>query len=308
MPLHPTVAKLLAASAHLPRPPNITVEAARLAMCERIRLLPPATETLRSVTDLRLPSSAQAHGLPARLYLPADASADTALLYFHGGGWVLGDLETHDGICRRLCARTPCAVLAVDYRLAPEHPFPAPAEDCWNALQWLRRELPALNMRRIAVGGDSAGATLAAATALRNRDSGAPALHAMALIYPATAHYSAQTASYSELAQGYGLTSEAMIWFWDHYLQNPAYQRDPYAVPHTAGSHAGLPPTLILTAEYDVLRDEAEQYAQLLSAAGVCVRQQRFAGMHHGFAALSGIVDEADRALAEASQWLRTPG
>ena len=304
MPLHPRIAALLEATAHLPRPPAVSVEVARRTMRERTRLLPAATEALHSVTDLELPGPAGA--LRARLYRPLGKSPHPLLVFFHGGGFVIGDLDTHDTLCRRLCAGTPCVVLAVDYRLAPEHPYPAAAEDCWAATVWAARNATSLGSDRscLSVGGDSAGGTLAVATALHCRDQGGPALRAQVLLYPALAHYTQVSASYAEMAKGYGLTREAMIWFWDHYLPRAADRLDPYAVP-AAGTCIGLPPSLILSAEYDVLRDEAEDYATRLDSAGVPVRMRRCIGMNHGFAALGGWLDEADQALQEVSDWLR---
>jgi acetyl esterase len=308
MPLHPKIEAILKATAHLPRPSSLPVEVARRGFRERTALLPPAREALDGVENLRLQVAGEKYSVGARLFRPLAAGPLPLVLYFHGGGFVLGDLDTHDGICRRLCARSGCGILSVDYRLAPEHPFPAAVEDCWLAVRWVAAQAHELGFDgvRLGLAGDSAGGTLAAATALRCRDQGGPTVCALALIYPTLEHYSANMPSYAEMASGYGLTRESMTWYWDNYLPEPQQRFDPYAVPMRAASQAGLPPTLVVTAEYDVLRDEGERYAALLVAAGVESRASRYAGMNHGFAGLAGWIEDADRALDEASRWLAT--
>lgn len=304
MPLHPTVASILRATAHLPKPPQLPLAEARAGFRQRTALLPRPEVQLARVEDIELMGMQPA--LPARLYVPVGTIPAPLLVFFHGGGFVLGDLDTHDGLCRRLCAASACVVLSVDYRLAPEHPFPVPADDCWNATRWAAQHAARLGAdhTRIVVVGDSAGGTLAASTALRSRDLGGPALRAQVLIYPALAHYTANTDSYTELAEGYGLTRASMVWFWDQYLRTEMHRSQPYAVPAATGNMSGLPPALVITAEYDLLRDEGESYARALSAAGVVSRVVRFDGMNHGFAGLGGIVDAADQAICEVARWL----
>jgi len=303
MPLHPKIAAILKATAHLPRPPQIPVDVARKGFRERIALLPPAPDAIGPIRELELPG--RAGPIRARSYRPAGPVEGPLVVFFHGGGFVLGDLETHDGLCRRLCARARCPMLAIDYRLAPEHPFPAAVEDCWDALVWAAGNAAGLGARgsALALAGDSAGGTLAASIARRCREEGGPAICAQALMYPALGHYSCAPPSYSEMASGFGLTREAMVWYWDRYLQG-ADHGDPRAVPLSSTDFARLPPTLVVTAEYDVLRDEGERYADALKAAGVEARASRYAGMNHGFIGLAGIVEQADQALEEVSRWL----
>lgn len=302
MPLHPQIAAILKATAHLPRPPHVALAAARKGFRERIALLPPAPDALGDVRDVVIGVNGR---IPARSYRPVGEAVGPLIVFFHGGGFVLGGLDTHDGLCRRLCARARSPVLAVAYRLAPEHPYPAPADDCWEAVRWAEQYRGELGARGLdfAIVGDSAGGTLAAATALRCRDEHGPSIRAQALLYPALGHYSTATASYSEMAEGFGLTRESMIWYWDQYLQGQPIG-DPQAVPLNATDLTGLPRTLVITAEYDVLRDEGEQFATRLAAAGVEARASRYAGMNHGFAGLAGIVADADRAIAEVCAWL----
>lgn len=308
MTLDPTIAALIKATAHLPRLADIPIAAARKGFLARIALLPPVTEPLQSITNLRLPSGL-GHEIPARLYQPLaqplNEQSPPLLLYFHGGGFALGNLDSHDGLCRRLCARSGHAVLAVDYRLAPEHPYPAALEDCWVALNWATAHTETLGVSAsLAIAGDSAGGTLAAGVALRWRDQNRPALSAQALLYPMVDHYSTGTASYREMAEGYGLTLDAMTYFLERYFSSATDHAHPYALPLRAASHAGLPPTLVITAQYDVLRDEAEAYAAALTTAGVQVQNTRYAGMNHGFMALSGLVGPADQAIQQVCDWL----
>jgi len=303
MPLHPQLAAIVQAAAHLPKPYQVPIAIARAGFRRRIDLLPKAHETLGSVHDFSVLGTSVE--IPVRWYSPPQEALGL-LIFFHGGGFVIGDLDTHDGFCRRLCARLSCAVLSVDYRLAPEHPYPAAPEDCWTVVRWAAANVSWLSSGApgLLLAGDSAGGALAAATAMRCRDEGI-AIRAQALIYPTLDHYSREYGSYAEMGGGYGLTRDSMRWFWDQYLPNASSSIDAYAAPMRAQKLAGLPPTLVITAEYDVLRDEGEAYAQALSAAGVAARASRYPGMNHGFAALSGIIDDADRAIAEICAWLR---
>ena len=228
-------------------------------------------------------------------------------MYFHGGGWVIGSLETHDGTCRELAAGAGCVVVSVDYRLAPEHRYPAAAEDCYAATRWCAEHAAelAIDARRIAVGGDSAGGNLAAVVAQMARDRGGPGLVLQLLVYPVTDH-DFGTASYRDNAAGYLLTAADMRWFWGHYLgDDTARGAEPYASPLRAASLAGLPPALVITAELDPLRDEGEAYARALEAAGVAAKLHRYDGMIHGFFGMSAIMDQAVAAVREATGTLR---
>jgi acetyl esterase len=251
----------------------------------------------------------QAGSIPVRVYRPVGAAADTrlpALVYFHGGGWVIGDLETHDVLCRQITAAADIAVIAVDYRVAPEHKFPAAADDAWAATRWVVANAGRLGVdpARIALGGDSAGGNLAAVVALMARDAGAPSIAFQALLYPVT-DVGTETGSYRDFADGYLLTRDAMTWFFDHYLKSADDAKDWRVSPLRAPSLAGLPPALIVTAGFDPLRDEGEAYAKALRAAGVRVDYVCYGGMIHGFAPMGRLIDTGNRAVSHIAASLR---
>jgi acetyl esterase len=245
-------------------------------------------------------------GVPCRIYRPSLERPLPALLFFHGGGWVLGSLETVDGFCRRLAKLSECVVISVDYRLSPEHKFPLPLDDCYRATAEVARLSSELGVDagRIAVGGDSAGGNLAAAVCLRARDEAGPAIAFQLLIYPIT-DASFETPSYLENAEGFGLSRETMIWYWDQYLASPADAASPLASPLRASDLSGLPPALVVTAEYDVLRDEGEAYAARLLEAGVSSVLKRYDGMIHGFLPMAETFATARLATAEVAAGLR---
>ncbi|MDX6472387.1 MAG: acetyl esterase, partial [Gaiellaceae bacterium] len=227
-----------------------------------------------------------------------------ALLWFHGGGWAVGSLESHDPVCRHLARTTPCCVLAVDYRLAPEHPFPAAVEDCLAATAWASRAAAELGIDtgRIAVGGDSAGGNLAAVTALRARTAGVP-VALQVLAYPVT-DIDLDTPSYLEHAEGLNLTRAKMEWYWRLYLAG-ADGATPDASPLRAESLRGVAPALVQTAEYDPLLSEGEAYAERLAESGVPVTLTRYDGMIHGFLRMRALTDVALEGLAEIAASLR---
>src|SRR5215831_9228637 len=235
-------------------------------------------------------------GVPVRLYTPAAADGERLVVYFHGGGWVIGSLDTHDGSCRALANRSGSRVASVGYRLAPEHRFPAAVEDCWTVTRWALDQKAA-----VAVAGDSAGGNLAAVMALRARDQGQP-LVGQALVYPVT-DWQFDTASYAHNADGYGLTLPAMRWFWDHYLGG-ADGRHPEASPLRAESLAGLAPALVVVCEFDPLRDEGVAYAEQLQEAGVPVRLSEYEGMIHGFVRMPAMIDRSQDLLHELGRFL----
>ena len=226
--------------------------------------------------------------IAVRVYRPAAGDGPwPVVVFFHGGGFVVCTLETHDPYCRALATEAGVMVVSVDYRLAPENKFPAGVEDCLAATEWVlahAKELGAVDSSRVFVAGDSAGGTMAAAVALLLRDKGAGGLAGQILLYPVTAHYDPPTASYLEMAEGYGLTRKGMMWFWDHYLNHKDEAFDYRAAPLLAPSLRGLPRALVVTAEYDVLRDEGQAYAKRLEEAGVSVTHVFAPGMNHGFA------------------------
>jgi len=247
--------------------------------------------------------------IPLRVYRPAgvpDTTRLPAYLYFHGGGWVIGDLNTHDVVCRQLTAASGTSVVSVDYRLAPEHKFPAAADDAWAATQWVVAHAAELGLDagRLAVGGDSAGGNLAAVVALMARDAGGPAIALQVLIYPVT-DVMRESRTYADFGDGYMLTRDSMRWFIAHYLRSKDDARDWRVSPLRAPSLAGLPPALIMTAGFDPLRDEGEQYAGRLRDAGVMVDYVCYGGMVHGFLGMGKLLDTAGRAIAQIGTSLR---
>jgi acetyl esterase len=244
--------------------------------------------------------------IPVRVYRPSAAQDLPALMYFHGGGFVICNLDTHDRTCRMLANASGCVVVSVDYRLAPEHKFPAAAEDAYSATRYVA-EHPAefgIDPSRMAVGGDSAGGNLATVVALMARDRGGPALKFQLLIYPCTDWDDDDRPSMREYANDYFLTREMMDWFADSYLP-PADRRHPYASPHYANDLRDLPPAMVITCEYDPLRDQGEAYAGKLRSAGVPVVLKRYEGMIHPFVALAGIVDAGRDAIKESAAAVR---
>jgi len=224
------------------------------------------------------------------------------IIYYHGGGWVIGAIEEFDALGRRLAERTECAVVLVDYRLAPEYRYPTAADDAYAALHWTADRVPGIAGAQVPliVAGDSAGGNLAAVTALRARDRKGPAIAMQVLIYPVT-DSDVNTASYTSSENQLMLNRDSMIWFWDHYAPDPATRAHPDASPLRADSLAGLPPAVVLTAEYDPLRDEGEAYAARLEEAGIPVELKRHAGQMHGFFTLlmlPGSTEALDQVVA----------
>ncbi|HIK11224.1 MAG TPA: alpha/beta hydrolase [Oscillatoriaceae cyanobacterium M33_DOE_052] len=234
-----------------------------------------------------------------RIYTPTGENPLPLLVYFHGGGWVLGDLEIADSCCRHIANHAGCIVVSVDYRLAPEHKFPAAVEDCYTATEWVASYCTELggDRRRIAIAGDSAGGNLAAAVTLMARSEPEISLCHQVLIYPVT-HYNFNTESYRQYAHHY-LTKPAMTWYWHQYLSTPADGENPLASPLLATDLTNLPPATIITAEYDILRDEAEAYGERLRQAGIPVTITRYDGMIHGFVSMGAFLDTAAVALTE---------
>lgn len=240
--------------------------------------------------------------IPVRILSPKNA-ARAIIAYFHGGGWVMGDLEEFDTLGRKLVAATGAAVVLVDYRLAPEHPYPAAVEDAWAALRWIdqRGEQIAGSAVPLIVSGDSAGGNLAAVVAQRAQREGGPTISLQVLIYPVT-DADLNTPSYLDEANQLMVSRDTMTWFWDHYLPDAAVRANPDASPLQAADLADLSPAVVLTAEHDVLRDEGEAYAERLRAAGVTVYHRRFPGQMHGFFTLVGILPGSDAGLTYVAE------
>ncbi|HXY98840.1 MAG TPA: alpha/beta hydrolase [Stellaceae bacterium] len=297
-----TLLEVIALAGRIPYS-EITPPLARAQFAELCRRTRKAAEFPVSVADHALAGPAGA--LRARLVRPRAAGEAPlpVLAFFHGGGWCIGDLDTHDAALRQLAVEAGCAVLALDYRLAPEHPFPAAVEDCFALLQFLAAEGGSLGLdpRRIAVGGDSAGGNLAAVAAILARDAGI-ALSGQVLIYPGT-DFSRERPSHDDYAEGFLLTREAMAWFGGNYVR-PADRHDWRASPILAPDLARLPPAVVIVGECDPLRDESRDYAAALRAAGNEAAFHLYPGMIHGFFTMGGAIAAADRAIAQSAALL----
>ena len=287
---------------------------ARRRVLEAAKAVPPGPELPR-VEDRGVPTalsgptgSAGAGEIPVRVYWPSDEPNLPLLVWFHGGGWVIGSIPQSDPLCRRLAERSGAIVVSVDYRMAPEDPAPASFDDCYAATVWAFEHASELggDGTRLAVGGDSAGGNLAAAVALHARGASGPAISHQLLVYPAT-DSRMETASYSEMAEGFGLGREAMEWFWDCYVpEGGAVSREhPWVSPAHAADLSGLPSAQVITAEYDPLRDEGEAYGARLREAGVEVRFERVDGHMHGFFGNPHLFDAAEQAVTDASAELK---
>jgi acetyl esterase len=294
MPLDPQARAYLDRAAALGVPPlaEQPVDQARRATDET------ALDGFGELEPVAQVEERDADGVPVRVYVPEQQAGGT-LVWYHGGGWVIGSLVSHDPVCRTIAARSGWVVVSVGYRLAPEHPFPAAIDDCWTATLWAVRELG----QPVAVGGDSAGGQLAASVALRARDADVP-LVLQVLVYPiADADFARP--SYVENAEGYGLTVAGMKHFWQLYVPEEADRMHPDVSPLRATNVAGVAPALVQTAEYDVLRDEGEAYAEALRAAGVPTTLRRYDGMIHGFFRMPAVLKQGNDALDEVAAALR---
>jgi acetyl esterase len=282
--LHPD-AKTILDRVDLPPTHALSVAGAREALRELLVDDDPSDDDLM-VRDLSIPGpEGPGTGLPIRTYRPPSAEPLPVLVYFHGGGWVRGDLDTHDGLCRLLAEAVDCVVVSVAYRRAPEHPFPAPVHDAYAATTWAAAHAGIVggDPDRVAVGGDSAGGNLAAAVTLLARDRDGPDIAHQTLIYPVT-DYDLHTDSYHENAAGYLLSRASMRWYWERYLDDAVDGANPYASPLRALDLSGLPPATVVTAGYDPLRDDGAAYADRLRESGVSVTHANYPGMVHVFA------------------------
>jgi acetyl esterase len=265
----------------------------------------PAPKIAR-VTDLQIPGPGGQ--IPVRVYddAPAGAPPRGAVAYFHGGGWVQGDLETHHGLCARIAQRAGVTVVAVDYRLAPEHPFPAAPDDCFAAYRWLRDEAASLGVdrSRVAVAGDSAGGNLSAVVSLRAARAGVPVPTCQVLIYPAV-DFRLDTASHRELEHGHVIPRDRILWYADQYIPDIARRDDPDASPLRAPDVRAQPPALVVTAGFDPLRDEGHAYAEKLRAAGVDVIDREYPGQIHAFISLTKAIPEGMACTWEVAEYLK---
>jgi acetyl esterase len=305
MPLDPQVQILLKlrASFGTPALTSGSVAEVRQYLLE-MQKLAGKPEPVAKVEDRKLPESAG--NLAVRIYTPQGSGPFPILVYFHGGGFICGDLNSFDSQCRALTNRVGCLVVSVDYRLAPEHPFPAAVEDAYAAIEWVADHAEEIggDATRLAVGGDSAGGNLAAVVSLMARDRGKPALIYQVLIYPVT-DATMSSASYEENGEGYGLTTAMSRWFNNQYLPSDVDRKNPYISPLWAPDLKNLPPTLVITAEFDPLRDEGEMYAARLKEAGVKVESSRYDGMIHGFFQMTGALNGGKKAIEQIAAALR---
>jgi acetyl esterase len=311
--LDPDAAAVSKAFQEAGRPPYESVspvEARELYLKGRLVTNPEPPE-LKSVQPLAIPSPAGI--IPARIYTPLrlrqNGGLAPALVFFHGGGWVIGDLDSHDVVCRKLADEGQLVVIAVDYRLAPEHKFPAAIDDAIAATRWIAlnaRQL-GIDAARLSVGGDSAGGNLATVVAIDARDRDGPAIAGQVLIYPAT-DFAMTHPSHSEPETSILLTHSVIRWFRDHYLNGAADVHDWRASPARARTMAGLPPAYVLTVGADPLRDEGDEYAQRLKEAGVAVTHRTFPGQFHGFFTMGKLLQQANVAAGEIGAWLKALG
>ena len=308
--LYPEVRALLEANEAegAPAMETLSPAEARQAVIDALKAVAGQSEEIGRVEDFRIPHPE--HPIPIRIFTPTGDGPFPSLVYFHGGGWVVCDLDTHDAVCRAIARRAGAVVVAVDYRLSPEYKFPAAVEDCYTATEWVAANAASLAVdpRRIAVGGDSAGGNLSAVMCLKSRDEGGPMLALQVLVYPVTNLASFDTPSYREFAEGYYLTRAEMEWFRGHYLARTEDAQSPYASPLLAPDLRGLPPALVITAECDTLRDEGEAYAKRLAEAGVEVACTRYGGMIHPFFSLGAAFSQGRRAIEQVAAAVRGLG
>lgn len=300
MALDPQAQRLLDAAQGLAPVETLSVLEARARFIEAFRSRG-EPESVWKVEDRVI----QSHGgaIPIRLYTPRGGAGLPVLAYFHGGGGVVGCIDTHDALCRMLANEAGCIVVAVDYRLAPEHKYPAGLNDCFAATRWIVDQAATFrgDPCRVAIGGDSAGASLAAGLALMARERGGPDIVAQLLFYPMMDHFDPPKPSHEENGSGYFLTLSGMRWFLDHYLPHDFDRTDPYLFPLQCKDLRYLPPAVILTAEYDPLRDDGKCFAEQLRKAGVPVYYKCVEGMMHGFTVMYKRLDKAKSAIKEAA-------
>jgi acetyl esterase len=305
MPLDPQVKALLMQLEQMEGPAlaDMTPEQARAAF-DQMRQLGGAPDSVGRVEDRTIPGPAG--DLKARVYTPSGEPPFPVMVFFHGGGWVIGDLESHDSLCRTLTNASGSMIVAVDYRLAPEHKFPAAVDDCYAAARWVADHAADLGAdpSRLGVGGDSAGGNLSAVVSLLARDRGGPKFAYQLLIYPAT-DSAMNMPSVRENGEGYFLTFQDMVWFTNHYIRGAGDKLNPLVSPLLAADHAGLPAAIIVTAEFDPLRDEGEAYGEKLRQAGVSVKVRRYDGTIHGFLSMSGVISRGQDAARDVGADVR---
>lgn len=305
--LHPQAAAFLKElnASGAPQPSEVTLEEARagfLAGCRAVTGLP---ISVFAVKDVALDLSGRSLG--ARLYRPSAETDLPIVVHFHGGGFVFGDIESHDNLCRKLCHDTGCAVLSVDYRLAPEYPFPAAVEDAFDSVQWVRAHGHEIGVdpQQIVLSGDSAGANLATVTAILMRDASLDPVRGQVLMYPVT-DTAMDTVSYEALSEGYRLTRRLMRWYFDLYVPDKIDREDFRAAPLRTNDLSNLPPAMVISAGFDPLCDEGIAYVKRLDEDGTAVTHRHYAGAIHAFCNMFAAMDDGRDALEAAADWIRT--
>ncbi|CAB4366542.1 MAG: alpha/beta hydrolase fold domain-containing protein [Actinobacteria bacterium] len=304
MPLAPEIKAFLeaGAAAGLPQVWEAPLDVIRRNTQSRVALAGPV-EPIFQVINRFIPGPTA--DLPIRIYRPTDSESAQAIVFFHGGGWVLNFLDIYDAALSRLANQSGATIISVNYQKAPEHPFPTPFDDCYATLLWVIANAAGLKIdaNNLGVAGDSAGANLASAVALKARDHNVN-LAFQILIYPCN-NRDFETASYRDHATGYGLSTQGMKWFWEKYLQGDQHDSNPYAVPARAQSFKGLAPAIIITAQYDPLLSDGEEYAELLRNDGVNVSYQSYEGMIHGFFANLAVTPTSRQAIDQVAETLK---
>jgi len=307
MALDPKVIALLTAieAAADPAIDSIPVDVAREQVEKGYARMKIPKKHVGSVRNVIIPGPAG--DIPLRIYTPEGTGPFPVILFFHGGGWVLFDLDAYDPICSHLCAMSECVVISVDYRRSPEYKFPAATNDCLAATYWAYKQITKLNgdPSRMFLAGDSAGGNLATVTAMRVLNEGGPVIKGQILIYPVTDYYKPEKHSYVEFANGFSLTKNALVWFWDKYLNSEEDSENQYVSPLRAKSLSGLPSSFVIVSGYDPLRDEAIAYAKRLEQDGVNVYLSVYGEMIHGFVSYLGILKQAKSAIEEISGWVK---
>lgn len=296
MPINHKLAALLQNTAQPMH--SLGVDRARAVAARFAALQLPAQVSIGSIKELSVPTVYRT--TPVRVYLPREAGPAPAFVFLHGGGWSMGSMDHYDGLCRLITSLAGCATIAVDYGLAPEYKFPHALEECYAVLKWLQEQAEVINIQRdnIAIGGDSAGGNLSAALCLLARERAEFMPVYQVLLYPVT-QLNSQTQSKSKYGRGFFIDSEDMVWFTENYLKTPAEMENNLASPLNAATLAGLPEALVITAEYDPLRDEGEAYARRLLQSGVAVVHKRMEGMIHAFLSMNWLIPEEVQAMME---------
>jgi acetyl esterase len=309
MPLDPLLKAFLDSIAAQPAPKMWEVQPAegRMALAAMIEMVGPKDVPIGKTANIAIPGP-DGNEIPARVYTPVAAGGEglPTLIFFHGGGYVIGSIDTHDGLCRILANESGCCVISVEYRLAPEHKFPAAVDDAVAALAWIEKNAAELGVdaNRLGVGGDSAGGGLAAVVAQIAKESGGPRLGFQMLLFPVT-QIGKETASLREFAEGYFLETRTLQWFYDHYLPADADREHPRVSPLNAGDLSGLPPAYVMVAGFDPLHDEGVAYAERLREAGVAVTLADYPDMVHDFIYMQAVLPQAPEALAAAAAALK---